>query len=76
LGSFQVTDPIAALQIIDDLYRVLIAQGDYGPARQIAKHKALLASSKEQDKLVQDRTSSSSSGKGKSCWDCGKPDLV
>jgi len=69
LGSFQAKDPIAALQTIDDLYRVLISQSDYRPARQInIKHKALQA--KVEDKLVQDRNSSLSNG-SKSCWDCG-----
>jgi len=69
LGSFQAKDPIAALQTIDDLCRVLISQSDCGPARQIdIKHKALQA--KVEDKLVQDRNLSSSSG-GESCWDCG-----
>jgi len=53
LGSFQAKDPIAALQTINDLYRVLISQSDYGPARQIdIKHKALQA--KVEDKLVQE----------------------
>ena len=74
LGSFQAKDPIAALQTIDDLYRVLISQSDYGPARQIdIKHKALQA--KVEDKLVQDRNSSSSNG-SKSCWDCGDKGVI
>jgi len=76
LGSFQAEDPIAALQTIDDLHRVLISQSDCGPARQIdMKHKALQA--KTEDKLVQDRNASSSSSNGsKSCWGCGNKGVI
>ena len=71
LGTFQAKDPIEALQGLDDLYRILVSQSDYSPARQTSGHKALQA--KAEDALVQDRNGSNSSSQFKgSCWDCGK----
>ena len=53
-------DAIEALKMVDELYRVLVNQSDYAPARK-PTHKANLAST-EDSKLEQDRSGSGSGG--------------
>jgi len=54
--SLPVPDALEALKMIDELYRVLVNQSDYGPARKPV-HKANLAGVGEDSKLEQHRDS-------------------
>jgi hypothetical protein len=65
--SNQKEDPISVLQDIDELYRVLVNQNDYSPARMPSSgSKALQA----QGKLLQDRGASGTGQAKRRCFDC------
>lgn len=69
-------DALEALKLVDELYRVLVNQSDYAPARKPV-HKANLATT-DDSKLEQDRNGSGSgsgaNGGGRRCWDCDSLD--
>ena len=78
LGSTQ-PDPITVLQSLDDLYRVLVNQKDYGPAISPAAHSKFKAMIGEMvdvkfGTLIQDRSAGGKGGGAGTdgvCWDCG-----
>jgi len=75
--SLPVPDTLEALKMINELYRVLVNQSDYGPARKPV-HKANLAGVGKDSKLEQHRDSAggagSNAGRRNKCWDCESPD--
>jgi len=69
-------EAIEALMDIDELYRVLVNQDDYSPARD-TRARALQGAASPSTTLVQNRAATGgSSASGRRCWECNSTDHV
>jgi len=76
LGGAKTYEAIEALIDIDELYRVLVNQDDYSPARD-TRARALQGAASPSTTLVQNRAATGrSSASGRRCWECNSADHV
>ena len=76
LGGAKTYEAIEALMDIDELYRVLVNQDDYSPARD-TRARALQGAASPSTTLVQNRAATGgSSASGRRCWECNSTDHV
>ena len=76
LGGSKTYEAIEALMDIDELYRVLVNQDDYSPARA-SPSRALQGAASPSTTLVQNRAATGGSGTHvRRCWECNSTDHV
>jgi len=80
LGGSKTYEAIDALMDIDELYRVLMNQDDYSPARKSRIQAMQGSASPSSTSLIQNRsatsTGSANGGSNRRCWDCGSADHI
>jgi len=75
LGGSKTYEATEALMDIDELYRVLVNQDDYSPARE-SRSRALQGAASPSATLVQNRAATGSGASGCRCWECNSADHV